>query len=266
MSDTLNDIRKKIDAYVKGNLSEEQIMDLWAEFARDPALLDELELEVGMRQLLNTEVQKHTGSEAKTTVPFRTRIWYAAAAVLLLVLLLQLFKVDNKTEQDQFLLTSISPDQLESADGTRNAATLFAEEADSLLNLGFNAAHSGRNREAMAIYDRLTLEYDRHPYNARAYINKGILLYNEERFDASITAFDSALVHIQNNPMVREKAHWFKANALVQTGQFEAGRKAAFAAYSIDGVFRNDAFELLQKLNYDLGKTGFSDLTQPAEK
>lgn len=35
MSDEIKDIRKSIDAYVKGSLSEDQINELWVEFAKN---------------------------------------------------------------------------------------------------------------------------------------------------------------------------------------------------------------------------------------
>lgn len=44
------DIYKKIDAYVKGTLSNNEIDTLWVEFAKDPELLDRLELEVSLKK------------------------------------------------------------------------------------------------------------------------------------------------------------------------------------------------------------------------
>ena len=52
MSDTNNQIRKQIDAYLNGQLSEKEIEALWVEFAKNPDLLDELEIEVGVENYL----------------------------------------------------------------------------------------------------------------------------------------------------------------------------------------------------------------------
>lgn len=44
------DIYKTIDAYVKGKLNESDIERLWVEIAKDPDLLDRLELETGVEK------------------------------------------------------------------------------------------------------------------------------------------------------------------------------------------------------------------------
>ena len=64
MSKELGEIRKKLDAYLKGNLSNEQVDELWVEFAKQPELLNDLEIEVGIRDIIKNEgVRKDNNNE-----------------------------------------------------------------------------------------------------------------------------------------------------------------------------------------------------------
>ncbi len=253
MKEHEKDIRRKIDSYIKGTLSEDEISGLWTEFAKTPALLDELELEVGVKRLIE---EGALGTHKNTTaniLQLPTWTWHAAAAaVLVLVAFIQIFRVDSRTELDQFLTSTIAPDQIETGDGVR-AKDMVVVTADSLLNLGFSALVSGNTRQALSLYNEVIENYDIEPYGSKAFTNKGILLYNEGDYAASITAFDDALMRVQDSRMIEEKAYWYKGNALVNLGELKEARLAVLYAYSLDGVFRKPAFLLLQKLNYDLG-------------
>lgn len=259
MEENNKDIQKRIDSYVKGLLSEEDITELWVQFAKNPELIDQLELEVGVKQLIEEGVLSTSKTKRSkiTTLPHWT--WHAAAAaVLLMVATIQLFQVNTKTELNQFITKTIALDQIETGDGVR-AKEMVVAKADSLLNLGFSAFISGNTRQALSLYNEVIENYDTEPYGSKAFTNKGILQYNEGEYESSVQSFDAALTRVSDSRMIEEKAHWYKGNALVNLGELEAARISVFNAYSLDGVFRKPAFLLLQKLNYDLGYVDYED-------
>ncbi len=259
MKETNKDIQNKIDSYVKGLLTEEQIIDLWVQFAKEPELLDQLELEVGIKKLIEEEALKSTKTTPAKTLSLPRWTWHAAAAaVLLIVASIQLLQVDSKTELDQFITQSIAPDQLETGDGVRSKDMVIIK-ADSLLNLGFSAFISGNFRQATSLFDEVIENYDTEPYGSKAFTNKGIIQYNQGEYVASIESFDSALERVSESRMIEEKAYWYKGNALVNIGELEEARVSVFNAYALDGIFRKPAFLLLQKLNYDLGYINYED-------
>ncbi len=252
MKENEQNLSKQIDFYVKGLLSEDEINALWTEFAKNPALLDDLELEVTVRALIEKEALVKGESSVKP-LQLPTWTWHiAAAAVLIVVAFIQVFQIDSRTELNQFLTNQISADQLETGDGLRSKAT-EVNAADSLLNLGFSALLSGNTKQALSLYNEVIESFNAEPYGSKAFTNKGILLYNEGDYTGSIQAFDNALSRVQDSRMIKEKACWYKGNALVNIGDLENARLSVFEAYSLDGVFRMPAFLLLQKLNYDLG-------------
>lgn len=253
MSNTIEHIRKQIDAYIKGSLAEEEIMELWAEFAKNPSLLEELELEVGVRKLVEENIFETKGSTPANILQLPRWTWHAAAAaVLVLVALVQLFRIESKTEIGDFITQSIPADQIETGDGIR-AKDMVVTTADSILNLGFSALVAGDNDKALSLFNEVIEEYDVEPYGSKAFTNKGIILYNKSDYEASVTAFRSALERVEDNRMITEKAYWYLGNALVNLGRLEEARIAVGYAYSQNGVFRKPAFLLLQKLNDELG-------------
>jgi len=252
MNENEPNLSKQIDFYVKGLLSEDEINALWKEFAKNPTLLDDLELEVSVKTLIEKDALEASKPSVK---PLQLPTWtwhFAAVAVLLVVAFIQVFQVDSRTELNQFLTKQISADQLETGDGIRSKEIVI-NTADSLLNLGFSALLSGNTKQALSLYNEVIDNYDSEPYRSKAFTNKGILLYNEGDYVGSIQAFDNAIYRAQDSRMIKEKAYWYKGNALINIGDLENARLTIFEAYSLNGVFRKPAFLLLQKLNYDLG-------------
>jgi len=253
-------IYKKIDAYVKGSLSEEEIELLWNEFAKDPSLLDHLELEVGVKKIIREKTVKKTTPAKIHSLP--NWVWHAsAAAVIVLVALVQLFRVETPQNLQDFVVTSIPNQQLEIADNMRSEASGISE-ADSLLNLGFAAVSSGNTEEALFLFSEVIRKFNSEPYASKAYLNKGIINYNDGLYDEAIVNFEESAERAKENRMISEKAYWYLGNAYINVDQPEKALVAIGEAYNRNGIFRKPAFLLYRKLSYDLGKT---DVEQPIE-
>lgn len=255
------EIRKKIDAYIKGKLSEEEIQGLWNEFAKNPELLEILELEVHVKTLIEQKVNDRNNRSVIHRLPKWT--WHAAAAaVIVFVALIQFFRVDTPTDLNQFVVQDISPAQLETSDGVR-AKEMRLATADSLLNLGFEAVVSGNEDRALELFNEVISKHDEEPYGSKAFLNKGILLYNESDYEAAIMAFREAQERVEGSRMILEKTQWYLGNALVNIGELEQAREAVLKTYQMDGMFRQPAFRLLKKLNNDLGDADYEELETP---
>ena len=254
-------IAQQVDLYIKGKLSDQEIDALWAEFVKNPSLLEDLELEVGVKKLIEEQaIKKESSSSRKQVIhALPNWTWYiSAVAAIVFVALLQLFQVETPTKMEQFVVSTISPDQIETSNGVR-AKDMRISSADSLLNLGFQASVTGNYNRALRLYDEVISTFDEEPYGSKAYLNKGIILYNSSDYEAAISAFEEALSRAANNRMISEKAYWYLGNAFVNINQLEKAQTAVAKAYSLDGVFRAPAFRLLQKINYDLGKVDYED-------
>lgn len=251
------ELQQKIDAYLKGLLSEPDIEELWMEVAKNPDLLDNLEIEVGLKELLSTK--KTLGEPAKVRRLPRWAWHAAAAAVIAIVALLQLFRQNTPTELHQFVIAEIETRNLEIADGLRSSTKSLNATADSLLNLGFQAVVSGDENRAMEIFDQIIDHYEEEPYGSKAYVNKGIILYNKGDYNASVLAFKEATERVEGPGIVAEKAWWYLGNALVNIGELEEAYEAVYKTYQLNGVFRNPAFHLVIKLSRELGYNDFDE-------
>ncbi len=246
---------KKIDAYIKGNLSEPEIAELWIAFAKHPYLLDELEIEIGLRDILKKEILVRNRSPKKKFSLSESLIWhYAAAAMLFVIFSMQFFQQPSKSRLANFTLSSINKDQLETADIVRSTIIdTFA--ADSILNLGFMEYINDNYTGAFLLYNELLTNYNHEPYASKAYLNKGIFHYNNSNYDLAIVDFSASLERSPDDTMIKEKAFWFLANAYAHIDDLQNARNNAYEVYKMNGIFRKASFLLLQKLNYDLGSS-----------
>lgn len=258
------ELRKQIDSYIKGTLSEEEIQALWNEFAKNPELLDILEVEVNVKEIIEQRSKNKKQSSSSSSIHKLPKwTWHAAAAaVIAIIALVQIFRVQTPTNFDQFVVQRIGPDQIETADGVR-AKDMQITEADSLLNLGFEAIISGNEKRAIELFDTVINNHGEEPYASKAYLNKGIVLYNEGDYNNAIIAFEETLDRVEGSGMITEKAYWYLGNALINIGELEDAQDAVFSAYQMDGMFRNPAFRLLKKLSDDLGTTDYEEFSTP---
>ncbi|MDR9417578.1 tol-pal system YbgF family protein [Gracilimonas sp.] len=256
-------LRQKIDAYIKGNLGEDEIQELWNEFAKNPELLDLLELEVNVKAVIEQEALNINNINEPSISRLPKWTWHAAAAAaIIIVALVQLFRVDTPTNMKQFVVGQINPAEIETADGIRNK-DMEITTADSLLNLGFEAVISRDEERALQLFDEIINKYDQEPYGSKAFLNKGIILYNESDYEGAISAFREAANRAEESRMITEKAYWYLGNALINVGELEAAQNAIFEAYQLNGTFRNPAFRLLKKLSDDLGTSDYEEFDTP---
>ena len=247
-------IQENINEYIRGTLPEEEIEKLWIEFAKNPELLDQLELEVSVKELLKKEAAQHKPKKA-TIHQLPDWIWHAsAAAAILLVVFIQIFREPTPTQLSQFLENQISPLQFENIDAVRGK-TDKQSSSDSLFSLAVQAATINSAQQAIALYNELLLLNPGEPFFSKAHLNLGIIYYNKSEYEESANRFNTVINQEQITKRTKEKAYWYLANALANLEKLEEARDAVYEAYKLEGRFKDSAFRLLRKLDYDLGNT-----------
>lgn len=276
MNNTSRDLEleKKIDAYIKGKLSEEEALQLWEQLLERPDYIELLETELGVKSIMkkrssdsNTDNNSSTKQSSIISSLHRSGRWLAAAAaVALLVIAINTLQIDTNQKVGELAFNQINiAENLSSAPVLRTQKSDIAT-SDSLLNRGFQEAISGNIGKALQMYNQIIEDHENESATVKAYLNKGIIQYNAGRYGDSITSFEAALDNANDKPIIKEKAYWYLGNAFINLENLSEARDAIHKVYSMDGIYRKSAFRLLRKLDYKLGNIDYDNFEQQIEE
>lgn len=248
------ELEKKIDAYIKGKLSSEEVEELWVELLKKPDYIDLLETEIDLKRLYEAREK-----EKNTTYYWK---WIAAAAaIVLIVLAINFFDTNSDKAIQEWAQAEINlSENLASAPVTRSATEIAPP--DSMLNVGFKAAIEGDINRAKKIYKRILHQYDDPEVLSKAYLNLGILQYNSGSFETSIGNFRKAITINDSDRILTERAYWYMGHAYINTDQLEEARSAIQQAYNLGEIYKKEAFKMLKRLDYELGNIDYDSFEE----
>lgn len=251
------ELQKKIDLYIKGKLSQEEIDELWKEFLQDPERYDWFETEVHLRSLIKKgknpyPVTDETFSESSLSVSDYKVWFYAAAAAVLLALSLQFFNFKQEQSIPDLALATIEQSNLVGADVLRSADT-SADDLDVAINEALATAYDGETEEAIKQFQELLKQSPNHQQQGRIEMNLGILFYNSGKYESAQDHFQSITEIEGIKDYQVEKSWWFLGNTLLNLDQPRKAREAISNAYNMDGRYQSAALLLLEKLDQQLG-------------
>jgi tetratricopeptide (TPR) repeat protein len=253
------ELEERIDAYIRGELTEEQVDELWVELLKKPEYMDLLETEIDLARLYRAgKNSKNKQRRSESIVYWK---WVAAAAVALLVVYINFFGSSNDESIREWTQGPINLlDNMASAEITRSDANI--PSADSVLNTAFKAAINGDTKEAANIYEMILEQKQDSILRSKASFNLGILQYNAKDYGDSINHLREALAADQSDSLITERAYWYMGNALANIGDFSNARVAIQKAYTMGRIYQEDAFKLQKRLDYELGKIDLDEFKQ----
>lgn len=263
------ELEKKIDAYIKGKLSEEEARELWKQLFMHPEYIELLETELGLRSILSDRTSGEDSDQSEvqeSTIIYslqKSWKWIAAAAsVAILVAAINLLQIDTNQSINELAVGQIDiSSHLVSAPVLRSQKDSISP-TDSLLNRGFEAAISGDIPKALEIYDQIIVKYSDKPAAVQAHLNTGIIQYNSGKFRNAIASFKQVVKQVQEEPISKEKAYWYMGNAYMHVNKLQEARDAIHKTYTLKGIYRQPAYRILQKLDHELGNKDFDELKQ----
>lgn len=247
-----------VDKWLAGTATTAELDLMWAASISDPELLEYMKTVAGVKKVIEERETRIQSLQSKKASNRNTlTYWFAAAAVVLVSIVGGLLiKIDR--DAYNIGLKQIELMELESGAITRSANNGISTE-DSLLNLGIKAIVDGKKAKAKALLQELIERSPKSESAGLAYINLGILHYNESKFEVALTQFERATQLITDDEFAREKALWFMAHTLINLNKLEEARNIAIDIYKSNLALRKRAFVLIKELDQKLKFQTFDD-------
>lgn len=235
------DLERRIEQYVEGNLSPQQVDELWAELINNEYYLDYMKSAVNLKKIAEER-------EIETKQPKENSrkhvILSAAAAILLMIGSAFIFNLSTETSEMITPISSIELDYYRSADG---AAT---EQAESdVVRRAISTANTGEVTAALNILEKELENTISVHQKAELLITSGSILYNTGEFSEAIERFESALEMKHDDMMLLERNYWYLGNAYFQVNQLDEAKAALEKAFELNGAYSRVAQSYLRALS-----------------
>lgn len=235
------DLERRIEQYVEGNLSPQQVDELWAELINNEYYLDYMKSAVNLKKIAEEreiETKKPKENSRKHV------ILSAAAAILLMIGSAFIFNLSTETSEMITPISSIELDYYRSADG---AAT---EQAESdVVRRAISTANTGEVTAALNILEKELENTISVHQKAELLITSGSILYNTGEFSEAIERFESALEMKHDDMMLLERNYWYLGNAYFQVNQLDEAKEALEKAFELNGAYSRVAQSYLRALS-----------------
>lgn len=234
------DIEKRIDRYINGRLSPEEIDNLWAELVQDEDHLDYLKSVANLKSVI--ERRRKNKKRARIR-----RMWsYAAAAVLVLALgVMLVLNTSVFTGPDSVQpVDSIELDYYRSVEG--EAARTGTK---TVITDAINLANTGNFEQAVSLLEK-ELEGDITPaWESEVNLTLGSLYYNESQYREAIPHYEVVIENREElDVLTLEKAYWYLGNTYFQLEEMEMAKEHIRKAYELNGAYRRVAQSYLKAL------------------
>ncbi len=228
-----NKIEDKIDQYINGQLSQEEIDELWAELIQDGYHLDYLKTVANLKEAVKKRKEKRKVRQLR-------RYWsYAAAAVLALTIgVISVFNLSQMgADANVKPIDSIELDYYRSSEGTVN------DGVDSrVIRDAITLANSGEFDQATALLNNELQKAENPQWISELNLNLGSLYYNEGDYQQSISYFEEVVERESAiDVLTVEKAYWYLGNAYFQMDELDQAKQNIEKAYALNGAYRRVA-------------------------
>lgn len=248
-------IKKRIHDYVEGNLSAQEVDQLWAELIARPDDLDYLQTLSTLKKMGENGKFDHLYDEEPNIIPLSaakeasvsTTIYekfkpYLAAASVIIIGVAILFNLMTSVQQSQDSgpISMIEYEVERSADN-QTMLDNYLQEAVSLATNGNLEAAYAQIDEASSL--ELTEEQ-----NIDLKMVKGAIQYNSKNYSEALETFESINKTADIGLMNLEKGTWYLANTQLQLGMTNQAIESMKRVIELDGSFSRVAKNKLESL------------------
>jgi tetratricopeptide (TPR) repeat protein len=234
-----NELEKKIDQYVGGNLNEEEIDELWSEVIFDDYYYDYMKTVASLKGLAD--------GEKKSNIHFLNRSstlqWVAAAAIIIIASGLILFNVYDEQQYNVQPINSIELDYYRSAEGVTEST-----DVSEIIMSVISEANRGNIATAISLVENSINDISSQEGKAELLATAGSIYYNEGMYLEATEYFERSLDYEIENVIIQEQNYWYLGNAYFQLNRIEEARTTLEKAYQLNGAYSRVAERYIQAL------------------
>lgn len=244
MTESFNkeELEEKIDQYVNGQLSAQEVDELWAELIQDGYHLDYLKSVANLKAVIERKREEQKSTNKK-------QYWYyaAAAVIALLIGVLGIMNIYTQQQSSVEPISSIELDYYRSGDGA-----VSSSPDKKVIRDAIKLANTGRENEAITLLETELENASEPRWIAELSLNLGSLHYNNGNYNKAIEHYERVVVHKDNDNvdvLMLEKAYWYIGNAHFHLDQLVDAEMNIEKAYELNGAYRRVAKSYLTALS-----------------
>lgn len=246
------EIMKKIDQYIRGDLKDSEIDELWIEFLKNPELYDLFETELLLRDRGNkTDGEAVLSTQDISFFEIYKKQFLAMAALITLSFGIFMITVIKQTDVRSYAIETIHPDEIIGADNLRSDQENNLN-MDLLLNKGLEAALENRISDAVSHFNSILNNDPDTAQKIKAHYNLGILNYNRGEYQLSVESFETIDINFVEQEYLQEKIMWFLGNAMLQNNQLNDSEEVLRHVVRMKGNYLDEATLLHEHLQKEI--------------
>lgn len=217
-------IKQQLDCYIDGQLSTEEIEDLWSHIIQEEEYFDYLNVAANIKAL----------DAPVRSAPVYYLMKLVAAAVLVLVVVFGVIKIssDNLTTPVQAIAVIELPFQRSAV------APVNLSRHDQIIREAVLLYYNGELEKSVNILKNELAIANDIGWKSQLNINLGIFYYNSNKYELAESSFQFVISAGENiKPLLLEKAYWYLGNTLYQLNDVSGAKEMMRNVVKIDGAY-----------------------------
>lgn len=244
-SNLKKDLERKIDLYVNGQLTHEEIDDLWAELIQDEYYLDYAKSVASLKSLIEAG-----RSETPKVIEYNFRRYVSYAAAAAVVLFVGLFGISNFTDFNSSAPTIEAIAEVPFDIYRSETGVLNSNDEDERIKEAIALASNGDDEGALRILNEELEKAETPQRIAKVSLSIGSVEYNYRNYQGSIVSFERILDQVPDvEKPILENGYWFLGNAYFQVDRVNDAKEAFIKAYEMDGDYSRAAKNLIDAIS-----------------
>jgi len=234
------ELEEKIDQYINGQLSAQEVDELWSELIQDGYHLDYLKSAANLKAVIERKREERKANKIK-------QYWYYAAAAVI-ALLIGVIGVMNMSVQDTPSVAPVSSVELDyyrSGNGTIDRGQKVGVISDAI-----KLANTGHVNEAISLLKSELGNASEPGWIAKLSLNLGSLHYNQANYGQAIEYYRNVIKNKDHiDVLMLEKSYWYMGNAYFHQDKLAEAQANIKKAYELNGAYRRVAKSYLDALS-----------------